>query len=161
MNKLIRLTAVAAILASAGAANALDFQTASGASFTEQFLLTPTADNTAVFSVSGLANQFSALSFSIAGGPSVTGALRNGSWVAAFNDGRNGAYTLTGNTDYTVTIAGITLANVPGNFGLVSVNTLNGSVVAVPEPETFAMLLAGLGVVGMVSRRRKKCVASV
>lgn len=29
-----------------------------------------------------------------------------------------------------------------------------GNVTAVPEPETYAMLLAGLGIVGMVSRRR-------
>jgi hypothetical protein len=27
---------------------------------------------------------------------------------------------------------------------------------AVPEPETYAMLLAGLGIVGMVTRRRRK-----
>ncbi|MDR1854597.1 MAG: FxDxF family PEP-CTERM protein [Azoarcus sp.] len=30
------------------------------------------------------------------------------------------------------------------------------SAVAVPEPETYAMLLAGLGIVGMVARRRRK-----
>ncbi|NBW50906.1 MAG: PEP-CTERM sorting domain-containing protein [Betaproteobacteria bacterium] len=28
-------------------------------------------------------------------------------------------------------------------------------VTAVPEPETYAMLLAGLGVMGMIARRRK------
>ncbi len=31
-----------------------------------------------------------------------------------------------------------------------------GSVVAVPEPETYAMLLAGLGLMGAVARRRKQ-----
>lgn len=35
----------------------------------------------------------------------------------------------------------------------------NISVTAVPEPETFAMLLAGLGVVGAVARRKRKTAA--
>jgi hypothetical protein len=34
--------------------------------------------------------------------------------------------------------------------------TLNISVSAVPEPETYAMMLAGLGLLGFVARRRKK-----
>ena len=29
-------------------------------------------------------------------------------------------------------------------------------VVAIPEPETYALLMAGLGVVGFVARRRRK-----
>ena len=43
----------------------------------------------------------------------------------------------------------------PGNSG-----QMNGYVVefsaAVPEPETYAMLLAGLGIVGAIARRRKR-----
>jgi choice-of-anchor C domain-containing protein len=35
----------------------------------------------------------------------------------------------------------------------------NVSVTAVPEPETFAMLLAGLGVIGAVARRRRLAAA--
>ncbi len=31
-----------------------------------------------------------------------------------------------------------------------------GAIAAVPEPETYAMLLAGLGTIGMVAKRRKK-----
>jgi len=34
-------------------------------------------------------------------------------------------------------------------------NTLNYAVAAVPEPETYAMLLAGLGLIGAVARRRR------
>jgi len=30
------------------------------------------------------------------------------------------------------------------------------NVAAVPEPETYALLLAGLGAVGFISRRRRK-----
>ncbi|MDR1854328.1 MAG: FxDxF family PEP-CTERM protein [Azoarcus sp.] len=32
------------------------------------------------------------------------------------------------------------------------------TAVPVPEPETYAMLLAGLGIVGMVARRRRNRV---
>ena len=32
----------------------------------------------------------------------------------------------------------------------------NVSVTAVPEPETYALMLAGLGIIGMVARRRKQ-----
>lgn len=34
---------------------------------------------------------------------------------------------------------------------------VSGSVTAVPEPETYAMLLAGLGLVGVARRHRKVC----
>lgn len=40
-----------------------------------------------------------------------------------------------------------------GNFG-------NVAVAAVPEPETYAMMLAGLGLVGAVARRRKQASAT-
>jgi hypothetical protein len=33
------------------------------------------------------------------------------------------------------------------------------SVVAVPEPETYAMMLMGLGLLGFVARRRKQHTA--
>jgi hypothetical protein len=38
-----------------------------------------------------------------------------------------------------------------------SVSTLpsTGPIAAVPEPETYAMMLAGLGALGFVGRRRK------
>lgn len=35
------------------------------------------------------------------------------------------------------------------------------SVAAVPEPETYAMLLAGLGLIGFSARRRKANTATV
>ena len=39
--------------------------------------------------------------------------------------------------------------------GLVLIDDINLSVTAVPEPGTYAMLLAGLGVVGTMARRRR------
>ena len=37
-----------------------------------------------------------------------------------------------------------------------SASTFTATVGAVPEPETYAMMLAGLGLVGLVARRRKE-----
>ncbi len=42
-----------------------------------------------------------------------------------------------------------------GNLGI-SHFTVYGNVTAVPEPETYALMLAGLGVVGFMARRRKQ-----
>jgi hypothetical protein len=41
-----------------------------------------------------------------------------------------------------------------GSFAATVPNTTNFSVTAVPEPETYALLLAGLGLIGAVVRRR-------
>ena len=49
-------------------------------------------------------------------------------------------------------------SNTPEFFYAFTVG-LNGPVGAVPEPETYAMLLAGLGMMGFVARRRKNKTA--
>ncbi len=38
-------------------------------------------------------------------------------------------------------------------------NSLNGNVAPVPEPETYAMMLLGLGAIGFVARRRQRTAA--
>jgi len=157
MKNLAKLTLVTTALVAAQAASALDFQTAAGSSFTEYFTITPTTTNTLVLSVSGLAAQYSALSFEILSTlPTVTATLKTGNLVGAFNDIRNSGYVLTGGTPYTLKVTGITKAAPPGVFGIVAINTLNGTVSPVPEPESYAMLLAGLGLVGTIARRRMK-----
>ena len=53
-------------------------------------------------------------------------------------------------------IPGATLAlNITGNLGTSSNAAFNLTLAPVPEPETYAMLLAGLGLMGAVARRRK------
>lgn len=67
----------------------------------------------------------------------------------------NGDYFTVGTT-YTGTAVDNTLnlfyfdSNTGGNRG-----SILASVTAIPEPETYAMLLAGLGLVGFIARRRK------
>lgn len=41
-----------------------------------------------------------------------------------------------------------------GNAGFTTFGSTDGLIAAVPEPETYAMLLAGLGLIGFASRRR-------
>jgi hypothetical protein len=38
----------------------------------------------------------------------------------------------------------------------VSINAVNGTVTAVPEPESYALMLAGLGLIGTIALRRSK-----
>jgi hypothetical protein len=52
-------------------------------------------------------------------------------------------------TDYYFTVSGGTVGSGYGAYGL----TITAGVV--PEPAEYAMLLAGLGLVGMIARRRK------
>lgn len=59
--------------------------------------------------------------------------------------------SLSGDSSYSLHIQGTAGSGSGATF-----NVNLSSVAAVPEPETFAMLLAGLGLVGMVARRRNK-----
>ena len=53
-------------------------------------------------------------------------------------------------------IAGIHSVVISGDNGTVGFDNLQyGVLTAVPEPETYALMLAGLGLVGALARRRK------
>jgi 5-hydroxyisourate hydrolase-like protein (transthyretin family) len=65
-------------------------------------------------------------------------SLANGTYTVQFRDGA----TLLGSDTVTFAADGLNLYNV------------GFQVTAVPEPETYAMLLAGLGMLGFMSRRR-------
>jgi hypothetical protein len=88
----------------------------------------------------------------------------------------NGSSSATGRNGGSVTFSGVAIGLKAGsntiNFGYTPVGAFNGVsgqsmndeswqvskaiVTAVPEPETYAMLLAGLGVMGAIARRRKQ-----
>lgn len=75
----------------------------------------------------------------------------------AFN-GADGIVTFSPSEFYDVEI-GDPLGNGGVNWTIGGLNvgdSLNITVSAVPEPETLAMLLSGLGMVGWVTRRRRK-----
>jgi hypothetical protein len=56
---------------------------------------------------------------------------------------------------------GLVVTTTPGGGTVVSPIPGGGTVVSpVPEPETYAMLLAGLGVMGFVVRRRQRNLAA-
>jgi hypothetical protein len=68
------------------------------------------------------------------------------------------AATSTAATSYTLSLTGLGGASAEGTY---NVFVYASPVVAsVPEPETYAMLLTGLGIIGAVARRRSKKVAS-
>lgn len=59
----------------------------------------------------------------------------------------------TGSTPFLLHVSGTKTLNAAANY------TGSLTVTAVPEPETFAMLLAGLGLMGAIARRRNKANA--
>ncbi|MEX8517794.1 MAG: FxDxF family PEP-CTERM protein [Leptothrix sp. (in: b-proteobacteria)] len=68
-----------------------------------------------------------------------------------FNAGAHSySFSVTNHDSYLVYLTN------PGTSSLTFSKMGIGSVAAVPEPETYAMLLAGLGVMGFVGRRRMR-----
>ena len=81
---------------------------------------------------------------------------------AGTNDQWLAAYAFGGTTgDITLGFSGLTAGNyfyevdgtADGTYG--GTYTLASSINAVPEPETYAMFLAGVGAIGMLYRRRR------
>ena len=63
--------------------------------------------------------------------------------------------TFLPSTTYTFQIGGTSIGNA-GYTGIIALIDGPKVLPAVPEPETYAMLLAGLGMMGMIARRRQK-----
>ncbi|MYN17766.1 PEP-CTERM sorting domain-containing protein [Rugamonas sp. FT107W] len=81
----------------------------------------------------------------------VTGTAASGPWQPPTSDAREGNAAQTG--------AGLPFTTLfDDNNGLTSELpfTVNGTVVAVPEPETYAMMLGGLGLIALARRRARR-----
>lgn len=66
-----------------------------------------------------------------------------------------------GQGDYVLTVAGTAaplVSSMPGVAGNYGIYTVHGSLAPIPEPESYAMFLAGLGVIGAVAHRRQSKV---
>jgi hypothetical protein len=65
-----------------------------------------------------------------------------------------------GNSSYVSTSVTFHVEGAPGiQLGITSAGGYN-PVAAIPEPETYAMLLAGLGLLGFMAKRRKQKLAA-
>ncbi len=103
-----------------------------------------------------------------AAGCSYTETLKTGdtlSGLFSFNNiqGLNGGISYSGLlniTGGTGLFAGATGSGTFSGFddagGLTTAHNLNFTVTSVPEPETYGMMLVGLGLMGFVARRRKE-----
>ena len=83
--------------------------------------------------------------------------------VARTGDGTVATLTGAGNTSFTPTSVGSYTAVVfgdPGDSNGVSLSTFGVTVAAVPEAETWAMMLVGMGLVGWQLRRKVKSSAA-
>ena len=138
--------------------------------------LVQASSSTSVNFTTGNGTAAGVLSGSVSGG-----AFNGDDFVAIHNDGSyyDDFQLYTGSSPYSTTAALAANGGVAGNFyaatgveTFIGVGTeqygkglshaaltdvsYNFSVTAVPEPETYAMLLAGLGLVGFTARRRKQ-----
>ena len=95
----------------------------------------------------------------VAGTEASDGADRTPAGVIGFSFIPNGLSKVSpGTTSFTQIIRTNAQNYVAGNFGLldgIGDNAAGFGVAPVPEPETYAMFLAGLGLVGTIIRRRK------
>jgi hypothetical protein len=91
--------------------------------------------------------DFSSISLSSSGGPTFAFTQNSGDpnehWSL-------GSVVLSAGVQYMLTLTGTQAGN--GGLGNYSGQM---SVTAVPEPETYALMLAGLGVIGFIARRRR------
>lgn len=147
--------ALLALSVGSASANSMDVFLAPGATFDQIVSVTPVADNSLQFQVSGALSQFSSISFQFLSQPiNVVASNKNGVLTATFNDVRNASYSLPASQSYNVRVVATANSSFSGSTAGLTVNAFASTVTAVPEPETYAMFLAGLGLMGAVARRR-------
>ena len=159
----LSFTATDAILAVSGAG-----------SFESVIKIAPTTSNALKMSFSSVDGSFSSVKYSFYTNPQLTlttGLASYSVWVngaganpantfsttselVPFVDAEKASINLVASTPYYLNISGV--LNDADGHGAFKVTVANGLVAAVPEPESYAMLLAGLGVMGAIARRRNK-----
>ena len=136
-------------------------------SFSQQYSFTTSSTYIAspgiTISLSGRASRFSSLSFELLSStgtaltPFINATMQGRNLTATFTDAGS-AVNLTASTNYFVLVNGVASAS-GVQYALSANNLLSGSrfaqVPAIPEPETYSMLIAGIGLIGVVKRRRK------
>lgn len=170
MNKLFSRALLAAALVSPFAAHAakpaglvektLDATVASAGAFSQEYLfVTGSSYNPSAGSISasGLTSLFSNLSLSVLSssggnlaGP-IAGTASGNNIQAKFTDKTATLVDLSPSTTYRLLVSGISQVD-NASFGIRGVFV--ESIAAVPEPETYSMLLAGLGLIGAITFRR-------
>ena len=91
-------------------------------------------------------------------GPSGFDLKINGSTVESFADQAADNIWKTHTEAFTTLGGAVTFSFVTGHLAP-NVGALIDNVTVVPEPETYALMLAGLGLVGFMARRRKLAAA--
>lgn len=115
--------------------------------------------NSFSFSASGSTGSFNAIAYSVFDGetpvyqPGGAGKVTGNSYSIGYNDYLVNSFDFAAGKTYTVKVD----ANLTGAAGTGLFSIKHGNVVGVtmvPEVETYAMLLAGLGLIGAIVRRR-------
>ncbi len=111
----------------------------------------------------GFGSSFNAVTWTAPGAAFNWSSVVNTATAAAVNGNVGGLVASVGGTVNTLWANGSTLwvrwiedNNAGNDHGLAIDNFSLNATVAVPEPETYAMLLAGLGLIGFAARRRNK-----
>ncbi len=174
MKEAFRLLAMIVLLSSSTAMAAISANTPKlqKGAFTETYSFTTLANYSPtssldIINLTGAKSKFDSLSFtlmsstgqmltSVASFSTFSAITKGNSLSAIFNDKTNANINLASNTTYLLRVTGIaTKKNV--SFSLLGNNMKPGSFVpAVPEPGTYAMLIAGFALVGVVTRRHRQ-----
>ncbi|MDC8773920.1 FxDxF family PEP-CTERM protein [Roseateles albus] len=121
------------------------------------FLVGATFSDNYVFDLVNPGETFGSVTFSSKGSfglSNVVVTLSGGSIVgSALDTDPTAEFGFTGLTagHYTLNISGKAIGSLGGSYG----GVIEAMTAPVPEPTTYALLLAGLGAVGFVARRRK------